>query len=199
MDIPTALTLFSAGLAGGIAAGLVGGGSLITFPTLVYVGLPPLVATASNIVALTFSNITAAFGDFKRMPPWSRTFRVLAVVSVLGSIMGSSLLLLTPERYFTVAVPALMGTGTALFALSERIKRGVQSRSTSLSGQSNPIHLQVPIVAVSALYGSYFGTNFTGLLLAALSLGGGDFRAMMRWPRLFGQFFRFDEWSLCRG
>src|SRR5262249_35359725 len=114
---------------GGVIAGMVGGGSIVTFPAMVGIGLAPTVAVASNIVALTLSNISGVFADLKRMPSWSSSFKTMVLWSLLGSTIGAILLLITPERLFTFSVPMLMGAGTATFAFSKRIARWAGLRS----------------------------------------------------------------------
>ena len=174
MDAVAIFFIFGAGLAGGIIAGMVGGGSLVTFPAMLFVGLPPIVATASNIVALTVANITGVFGNLKRLPQLNKSFVILAGCSMVGSAIGAILLLVTSEGWFTVAIPLLMGLGTAVFAFSENIKRWAASGASELD-QNKYSSMQILLVSATAIYGGYFGASFTVLLLAVLSLAGGDF------------------------
>lgn len=169
MDALTALLVFGAGVAGGVFAGMVGGGSIITFPVMLSIGLPPIVATASNIVALTLSNITGVFADLKRMPRWNKSFATLAAWSMLGSAIGAVLLLITPEKWFTAAIPLLVGLGTAVFAFSENLKRWASSGASASDGHEYS-GLQFLLVTATAVYGSYFGASFTVLLLAVANM-----------------------------
>ena len=74
MDLPTVLILIATGVVGGLMASLVGGASVITFPVLLAVGLPPVVATASNLVAVSAGNFLAALTDRAKLPPVNRAF-----------------------------------------------------------------------------------------------------------------------------
>src|SRR4029450_1300361 len=171
--------LVGTGVAGGVVTAVVGGSSLITFPALLAAGLPPIVANASNTVALTPGNFAAGLADLERRPPWDRSFLGLIVVAIAGSAAGAALLLATPERAFTAVVPRLICFATLLFALSDRIRarlaRGggrAQGRGTSGAG---PLLLFAPV----AVYGGYFGAGMSVMILALLSITlDADFRAV---------------------
>ena len=102
----TILMLFAAGVVGGMMASLVGGASVVTFPVLLALGLPPVVATASNLVAVSAGNFLAALTDRAQLPPFNRAFVGLVLASVLGALLGAVLLLATPERAVRVPDPA---------------------------------------------------------------------------------------------
>lgn len=177
MDGPTALMLFGAGLAGGVVTAVVGGSSLITFPALLAAGLPPIVANASNTVALTPGNFVAGLADLERLPRWNRAFLGLVVVAVAGSVAGAALLLLTPERAFTAAVPLLIGFATLLFGLADPIRRRLEARRGAGGAVSDGTRLF--LFAPVAVYGGYFGAGMSVLILALLSISlPGDFRAV---------------------
>ena len=128
--------LFGAGLAGGVVTAIVGGASLITFPALLAVGLPPILANASNTVAMTPGNLMAGLADLERRPRWDPSLLALLLVCVGGSVAGALLLLVTPEKAFTAVVPLLIGFATVLFAQSAaRIRRGRRPR---LPGRRGP-------------------------------------------------------------
>jgi hypothetical protein len=155
---------------------MVGGASLITFPALLAAGLPPIVANASNTVALTPGNLIAGLADVERLPRWDRSLGALMAVCVAGSGAGAALLLLTPERAFTMAVPLLIGFATILFALSGQIRAWILSRAaTSAGGRALGPLLFAPV----AVYGGYFGAGMSVMLLALLSISRPDeFRAI---------------------
>src|SRR5436190_23847361 len=98
MDGASVAMMFGAGIAGGIVTAIVGGSSLITFPALLAAGLPPIVANASNAVALTPGTFMAGLADLERRPRWDRSFLGLMGVCVAGGVAGAGLLLLTPEK-----------------------------------------------------------------------------------------------------
>jgi uncharacterized protein len=171
VETPAALLLFAAGLAGGVVTAIVGGSSLITFPALLAVGLPPIIANASNTVATTPGNFAAGLADLGRLPRWDRSFVGLVVVAVAGSITGAALLLLTPERAFTAMVPALIGLATILFGLSDRIRGWLVSPPSAARGAALPSEaLRLLLFAPIAVYGGYFGAGMSVMILAVLSI-----------------------------
>jgi len=176
MDAQGGLLLFGAGLAGGVVTAIVGGASLITFPALLAAGLPPIVANASNTVAMTPGNFMAGLADLERRPRWDRSFLALLLVCAGGSVAGALLLLVTPEKAFTAGVPLLIGFATLLFAQAGRIRQWILSRPAGRRGAgAGPGLLWFAPVAV---YGGYFGAGMSVMLLALLSLSRGeDFRA----------------------
>jgi uncharacterized membrane protein YfcA len=179
MDGASGLMLFGAGLAGGVVTAVVGGASLITFPALMAAGLPAIVANASNAVALMPGNFVGGIADLERLPRWDRSFVGLIAVCVAGSVAGAVLLLVTPERAFTVVVPLLIGLATILFAGAGRIRRWILARAARPHG--TPVSsegLRLLLFAPVAVYGGYFGAGMSVMLLAILSVSAtDDFRA----------------------
>jgi uncharacterized membrane protein YfcA len=168
--------LFGTGVAGGVVTAIVGGATLITFPALMAAGLPAIVANASSAVAMTPGNFMGAVADLGRLPRADRAFAGLIVVCVLGGLAGAGLLLMTPERAFTMVVPLLIGLATALFAAAERIERW--TRAWSGRGDGGPATgLRLLLLAPVTVYGGYFGAGLSVMLLAILSVTGtNDFR-----------------------
>jgi uncharacterized membrane protein YfcA len=175
MDAQSALGLFGAGFAGGVVTAIVGGASLITFPALLATGLPAIIANASSSVALTPANLVAGFGDLQRFPRWDRFLIGLCAVAVAGSVAGAVLLLLTPEKAFTAAVPVLIGLATILFAVSGHVRSWMATRA---AGGLSSHRLGMALFAPVAVYGGYFGAGMSVMLLAILSVSRADeFRA----------------------
>ncbi|MGA7488623.1 MAG: sulfite exporter TauE/SafE family protein [Xanthobacteraceae bacterium] len=173
MDVLHAALLIAAGIAGGIIAALVGGAAVITFPALLAAGLPPVMATASNTVALTPGLFLAAIYDRSQLPPFDRSFIALVLASVTGALLGAALLLLTPERVFCALVPLLLGFATLLFANAGRIGTWLAARSKNRVST----HSATAVLPVS-IYGGYFGAGVGVLMLGVFSVGtGGDYRA----------------------
>lgn len=180
MDIWIGLMLLGAGLAGGIVTAVVGGSSLITFPAMLAAGLPPVIASTSNTIALTPSTFIAALADFERMPRWQASFYAIAGVSVIGSAGGALLLLWTPEKAFMTVVPLLIGAATVLFALAGRARAWIFRHTEDAAANSaRADRLGLALLAPVAVYGGYFGAGMSVMLLAILSLGRiGDFRTV---------------------
>lgn len=169
--------LLGAGLAGGVVTAVVGGSSLITFPALLAAGLPPIVANASNTVALTPGNFAGGLADLERLPRWDRSFLGLMGVAVVGSAAGAALLLATPEKAFTALVPLLVGFATLLFALSDRIRAYLARGASEGRWRTGPGRLL--LFAPVAVYGGYFGAGMSVMILALLAITlEADFRAV---------------------
>jgi uncharacterized membrane protein YfcA len=172
------LLLVGAGLAGGVLSGLVGGAAIITFPALLAVGLSPLVATATNLAAMTPPNYLAALADHGRLPRFDLTFSLVVLCSILGALFGAILLLLTPGRLLEMLVPVLLGIATVIFAYSRRISDWVRARAMARHGHVGRADLSsVPIMLPVSIYGGYFGAGAGVMMLAVLSIwSGGDYR-----------------------
>jgi uncharacterized protein len=176
MDLLHSALLVVAGIAGGIMAAIVGGAAVITFPALLAAGLPPVMATAGNTVALTPGLFLAAIYDRSQLPPLDRSFVAMALASVAGALIGASLLLLTPERVFSALVPLLLGFATVLFAYAGRISAWLAKRAARGSKRFSA-HSLAAVLPVS-IYGGYFGAGVGVLMLGIFSVGtGGDYRS----------------------
>jgi uncharacterized membrane protein YfcA len=178
MEPHAAAMLIPAGIAGGAISALVGGAAIVTFPTLIAAGLSPVVATASNLVALIPGNFLVSLYDRAQLPPLDRSFVGLVLSSLVGAGIGAMLLMLTPERMFAVLVPGLLGFATILFACAGRISNWLRNRA-ALHGRSS--HRWGSIAAALlpvSVYTGYFGAGAGVMLLAVLSIGtGGDYRS----------------------
>jgi uncharacterized membrane protein YfcA len=180
LDLATAVFLSAAGFAGGIVTAIVGAASLLTFPALLAAGVPPVIASASNCVAMTPSNFVAAWADYRRLPPFRPAFfRVLAIAAV-GSAIGAWLLMVTPDASFEKLVPILIGVATALFAFSGNVRRWIVRH-----GEDPALHsaradrIGLVLLAPVAVYAGYFGAGVSIMLLAILALGPkSDFRTI---------------------
>jgi uncharacterized protein len=176
MDLLHIFILVIGGLAGGMISSLVGGAALVTYPALLSIGLPPVIATVCNLVALTPGNFLAAIYDRGQLPPLDRSFVGLVVASLVGAFFGAVLLLITPDRLFAFLIPILMAFATVLFAFARKISAFMRSRA---GGEDTHrwAHSMAVIFPVS-FYGGYFGAGVGVLLSAVLSIGtAGNFRA----------------------
>jgi uncharacterized membrane protein YfcA len=171
MDTITILMLFG--------AGLVGGASLVTFPTLLAIGMPPVTAAASNVCSMMFANIAAALSDRAMLPKADRSLAGLIAASIGGALIGASLLVITPQRAFESLVPVLIGFATLLFALSPRISAWLRARAERAGRQTPRVDANsIPLMLPVSVYGGYFGAGVGVLALAVMSIGtGGDYRS----------------------
>ncbi len=166
MTIQTLILLIGAGFLGGIANSMAGGASLFTFPALLFAGLPPIVANASNAMAVTSSNGVGFLSDLKKLPKADLAFWASIIVALIGGALGALLLLVTSERTFVKSVPALIGLATLLFAFSKPIQR---SLSRLLGGGGDHAKLRQVLLLPVAIYGGYFGAGAGVIILSALS------------------------------
>jgi uncharacterized membrane protein YfcA len=143
---------------------MAGGATLLTFPAMLATGLPPVVATASNALAVTPGHAMAVVGD-RSMLPRDQSVAVGLALTALGGLAGAVLLLATSERVFTLLVPALIGAATLLFALGPHLQRWTLNYSGARTSRS------VWLLPVST-YGGYFGAGLGVMLLALLTLTG---------------------------
>jgi uncharacterized membrane protein YfcA len=177
VDILTVLILLGAGVIGGLMASLVGGASVVTFPVLLALGLPPVVATASNLIAVSAGNFLAAVTDRTNLPPFNRAFAGLVLASVLGALLGAVLLLATPTRLFEFLIPLLLGFATILFAFAGQITAWLRARASDRGREWKIGVTSIPLVLPISIYGGYFGAGAGTLLLGVLMIATeGDYR-----------------------
>ena len=178
MEFQTVLILIGTGVVGGLMASLVGGASVITFPVLLTLGLSPVVATASNLVAVSAGNLLAAFTDRAKLPAFNRAFVGLILASVLGALLGAVLLLATPVRMFETLIPLLLGFATILFAFAGKITQWLRARASERGREWKMSVTSVPLVLPISVYGGYFGAGAGTLLLGVLMIATeGDYRS----------------------
>jgi uncharacterized protein len=166
MDIGIGALLFGAGLVGGVANAMAGGATLFTFPAMIASGLPPIVANASNAVAVTPGHFVAALSDRAQLARPDQALVGALVATVVGGALGAVLLLVTPERLFTLLVPALIGIATLVFALGRRVRAHEQEQSAR-SGL-----LRWALLMPTSIYGGYFGGGSGVMYLAVLVVTG---------------------------
>lgn len=160
-----ALLLPAAFLAGALNA-VAGGGSFLTFPALVWAGVPPVMANATSALAVCPGYLGSTLGfreELRSLPP--QRLRTDAVLAALGGLLGAALLLATPARRFEALVPWLLLAATLLFALGPRLARPRAPAPAPGRGRS----LGLLLVAV---YGGYFNGGLGILLMALETLGG---------------------------
>jgi len=161
-----------AGVAAGTINTVVGSGTLITFPTLLAFGVPPVTANVSNTVGLVPGSVSGAIGYRRELSGQRSRVLRLCVASLLGGTAGAVLLLVLPDDAFAAIVPALIVLGLVLVVLQPRISAWVAKRHEATGGM--PYHgtwWVWPGVAVTGVYGGYFGAAQGVLLMAVLGTG----------------------------
>src|SRR5271167_584035 len=124
LSIASAIFLFAVGILGGIMNAVAGGGTFFVFPALLFTGMPPVPANATNTVALWPGLAASVRAFWPRLKVARRLLLSLVVTSLLGGVAGAILLIRTPAAIFMRLVPWLMLAATALFALGRRMGRG---------------------------------------------------------------------------
>ena len=168
-----AVTLVIAGCTAGIMNAIAGGGTLVSFPTLVWVGLPSIVANATSTIALLPATAGGTFGYRTKIRSVSRWLKLFAPVSLIGGLLGGILLVQTPSRVFDSLIPFLLLFATVLFMGQSVFAKifGVQlTHDRPLSRKW--IYGSVAFQFAVAVYGGYFGAGIGILMLASLGMLG---------------------------
>lgn len=164
--------MFFAALSAGIVNSIAGGGTLITFPVLIWLGLDPKVANATSTVALWPGLMSGVWG-YRRELENSRTLLLrLGTTSVLGGAVGAALLVATPTTTFARLVPFLILFATVLFMAGEQIRRWFRFQPSAVEPRARWWMGAIPFQFASSIYGGYFGAGNGILMLAALGLLG---------------------------
>lgn len=173
MDLTHTAALLAAGLAAGTVNAVAGGGSLITFPALIAVGLPPVSANVTNSIAVCPGYLASVYGSRVDLAALAaargrRALLALLPTVIVGTAAGCALLLATPARAFDLAVPFLVLGAAAMLAFQDRL-RAVVGHPHTYSPRRGTLTLHLT-VGLSSVYGGYFGAAMGVLLVAALGL-----------------------------
>ncbi len=172
MTLLEAAAILLAGLAAGLINTVVGSGTLITFPTLVALGVPPVTANVSNTVGLVPGSISGAVGYRRELRGQRGRALRLGLASLVGGLAGALLLLVLPEEAFAAIVPALILLGLVLVVFQPRISAWVARRHDAAGGlPENGAWWVRPAVLLAGVYGGYFGAAQGVLLMAILGIG----------------------------
>jgi uncharacterized protein len=168
MDFSHIFLLVAAGLAAGTVNAIAGGGSLISFPSLIAVGLPSVTANVTNSISVFPGYVSSVVGSRSDLTGQGRRLRAVVPTGLVGAVGGCALLLSTPARAFEVVVPFLVLGAAATLAFQERL-RALVGHPRALSPRRAAVTLQV-VVFVGAVYGGYFGAALGVMYVAALAL-----------------------------
>lgn len=166
--------LVGAGFLAGAMNAIAGGGSFVTLPVLVFVGVPSAAANASSTVALLPGSLASTWAYRADLAPFGEVpLRTLVGVSLVGGFLGALLLLLTPQPAFDAVIPWLLLLATLVFAFGERVGQALRRRVRIGAG---------PLLAAQfllAIYGGYFGGAVGMMMMAVWSLlSSAGFKAM---------------------
>jgi len=197
-DLLRALALFAAGLAAGTINTVVGSGTLITFPTLLAFGYPPVLANVSNNIGLVPGVASGVYGYRSELGGQRRRLIRLGSASVCGGLVGAILLLTLPQSAFKAIVPALIGVAVVMVIIQPRLAKWVAERQraraaaaapdgASADGTAATAAPAVPaveeaiggpvlwvLVFLAGIYGGYFGAAQGVLLIGMLGIALND-------------------------
>ena len=161
------IIVFVAAFLAGILNTIAGGGTFITFPALVLVGVPPVVANATSAVAVLPGYLAGAFGFRQELSAFDRALLIrLLVYTLIGSVVGAGLLMVSSDAAFSFLVPFLLLAATLVFLFGDQIRGFAAARASGV----------VPFGAVGlilvSIYGGYFNGGLGIVLLALFSLWG---------------------------
>ncbi|MCP4270262.1 MAG: sulfite exporter TauE/SafE family protein [Candidatus Brocadiaceae bacterium] len=167
------LFLFFAGFFGGVINSIAGGGSFITFPALLFVGVAPISANATNTFSSCAGYLSGAYAFRKDLYAHKEALPRLILISLIGGIVGAWLLLKTPESLFIEAIPWLLLFATVLFILGGKLNTTLKqlanhSRHASSIGG---LLLLLTLLGVS-IYGGFFNAGLGIIILSYLALAG---------------------------
>ncbi|HJU98678.1 MAG TPA: sulfite exporter TauE/SafE family protein [Jiangellaceae bacterium] len=167
MSLVEALLVVVAGFGAGAINTVVGSGTLVTFPTLVAVGLPPVVANVSNTVGLVPGSVSGAWAYRRELGGQASRLLRLGAATVSGAVAGAILLLVLPAAAFAAIVPALILVACILVVVQPWLVRWLGERPRGDHGGP----LLWLMIFVTGAYGGYFGAGQGVLLIAVLGLG----------------------------
>jgi len=162
-----ALLIAAAGFAAGTVNTIVGSGSLITFPTLLFFGFPPIVANVSNTVGLVPGSISGVIGYRRELPALNRALLALVGAALAGGLTGALLLLALPSSTFAIIVPFLILIASGLMAAQPYLSRALAARQGD--GRRHNAVLTA-LIYVTGIYGGYFGAAQSVLFISLLSI-----------------------------
>ena len=162
--------LFAAGLAGALNA-LAGGGSFISFPALLFIRIPPVLANATNTVALWPGLAASTVAYLKRLNVPARVLIPLLVTSIAGGWLGAMLLLKTPQHAFLRLVPWLLLGGTLLFAFGNSL-RTITGKTAARDDLRFTSWRAIVLTSIAELLVAYFGAGIGFMTLGMLAMMG---------------------------
>ncbi|MCX6432989.1 MAG: sulfite exporter TauE/SafE family protein [Actinobacteria bacterium] len=164
MDPITLIWLACAGFAAGAINAAVGSGTLITYPALIAVGIPPIAANGTNSAGLSPGSFASAWAYRTELRDRMVRLRWPLVASVVGAAIGAMLVVSLPSRVFVAIVPWLVGAATVLIAVQPILVREIGEH------RSRGTHSVWPWTGLIGVYGGYFGAAQGVMLMAALGL-----------------------------
>ncbi|MEU4449818.1 sulfite exporter TauE/SafE family protein [Nocardioides sp. NPDC023903] len=165
------LVVLAAGLGAGILTSTVGVASLLSFPVLVAVGLPPVVANTSNTVGMTPAGLSGSFGYRRELAEHPRVTAAVLITAGAGSIAGALLLLWLPGSVFEAVVPWLILGTCVLVGVQPRLSRFLRQHAADAEPRVRISGFTTLFATLTGAYGGYFGAGSGVMMMAVLGLG----------------------------
>jgi uncharacterized membrane protein YfcA len=166
MTLLHALVLAAAGLAAGAINSVAGGGSLVSFPAMLAIGMPAVTANATNLIAVTPGYVGGTYGYRAQLTGQAGRIRRYGVTVMAGAVLGSAILLLAPESAFDAVAPFCVFAACALLVAQPRLAKA--RAEAAGAGERSPVLLAV--MFTGGIYGGYFGAGLGIMLLALLAV-----------------------------
>ncbi len=169
----TFILLFAAGLLGGMINALAGGGSFVIFPALLFAGVPPVLANASNTYACLPGYMSGAAGYWKHIVPHRKVLALYCSLGLFGGYLGAEALMRISDAQFEIIIPWLMAFAVTVYIFGQRINRFLATRSSGSrrAARAGAIGLSALLLAIS-FYGGFFNAGLGIVTLAWLALAG---------------------------
>jgi hypothetical protein len=187
LDLPRAAVAFGAAFVAGAINSVAGGGTLVSFPALIWLGLGSVAANATNTVAIWPGTVGSAWAYRRELRSAEARFLALVAPSLVGGLLGAILLRYTPSAIFDRMVPFLILFATLLFMVQEPVQRMLKTGDRATRRSTRWLMGGMLFQLCVGLYGGYFGAGIGILMLAALSiLGIDDIHEMNSLKVIFG-------------
>jgi uncharacterized protein len=172
LSLPRAAVAFGAAFVAGAINSVAGGGTLVSFPALIWLGLDSVIANATSTVAIWPGTVGSAWSYRREIRSAKTHFLALIAPSLVGGLVGAILLRYTPTAMFDRMVPFLILFATLLFMAQEPVQRLLRTSDASAHRSSRLLLGGMLFQLCVGLYGGYFGAGIGILMLAALSILG---------------------------
>jgi uncharacterized protein len=176
VDVGQVLAVLAAGFGAGVVLASVGAGSLVSFPILLAVGIPPLVANTSKCVGLVPGGLSGSWGYRRELAPVRSLVVRVALTSAAGALLGAAVLLVLPSTAFDAVVPVLVLVAATLVGVQPLVSRALVRRAARRGVVDRPDRVEMgsgltTVSSVIGVYGGYFGAAQGVMLMACLALG----------------------------
>jgi uncharacterized protein len=170
MTAPDLTIAALAAVLAGMVNAIAGGGTLITFPVLTALGLPPVVANITNTVALCPGYLAGTLAQKKDLKGQKMKLLILIPIGILGGIAGGGLLIYAGDKNFRTIVPYLILLASLMLAMQNKVKSWIIKRTTISIDEDLLKSPLILIVLMASIYGGYFGAGVSVIILASLGL-----------------------------